>query len=229
MPGTENLELLLSTAPALSVGLAAGIWFRFVSTQGADTQMAMSGFAAARHILESAGITDVTIEPTPGSLSDHYDSGERSVRLSGSVYHGRSAVAFGVAARIAGHALQHRARPLAILVQNIASIGAAFGCGPGLFIAAIGFLFGQLPLVWIGVALFHVAFVLQVVCLPLRLDACRRARKTLANSGLLDATTARSVERIMRASALMTLAVVLQPIVVLTDAVTGFFGGARSD
>ena len=229
MLGIENLELLLWIAPALSTGLAAGLWFRFVCAQCSDTPVGMSGFAAARHILDSAGLVDVSIEPTPGNLSDHYESGARTVWLSNSVYHGRSAVAVGVASRIAGHALQHRARRLSVLIQNTAAVGASFGAGPGLFIAAIGLLFSQQPLVLIGVALFHTAFVLQLLCLPLRLDACRRARNKLADLGLFDCTLAASLERVMRASALLGLAAVLQPITALVDCVTSFFGGDKTE
>jgi Zn-dependent membrane protease YugP len=229
MHGMENLELLLWIAPALSAGLAAGLWFRYVGAQSTDAPVGMSGFAVARHILDSAGLGDVAIEPTPGNLSDHYESGARTVRLSNPVYHGRSVVAVGVAGRVAGHALQHRVSPLSISIQNLAAAGASFGSGPGLFIAVLGFLFGQQPLVLIGVALFHAAFVLQVLCLPFRLDACRRARKNLADMGLFDCTLAASIERIMRASALLGLAVVLRPITAPVDCITRFLGGGMKE
>ena len=55
----------------------------------------LSGAAAARHILDQAGLADVDIQPTQGHLSDHYDPGDRTVHLSAEVYHSRSMAAVG--------------------------------------------------------------------------------------------------------------------------------------
>ena len=37
----------------------------------------LSGAAAARHILDAAGLQNVAIEMIPGELSDHYDPREK--------------------------------------------------------------------------------------------------------------------------------------------------------
>ena len=42
----------------------------------------LSGAAAARHILDSAGAHDVQIEAVPGNLNDHYDPRAKVLRLS---------------------------------------------------------------------------------------------------------------------------------------------------
>ena len=68
----------------------------------------LSGAAAARYILDQAGCQDVGIEEVPGTLSDHYDPRDRVLRLSGDIYHGRSATSVGIAAHESGHALHTR-------------------------------------------------------------------------------------------------------------------------
>ncbi len=42
----------------------------------------MTGFQAARKILDSEGLYDVQIEQVGGQLSDHYDPSSKIVRLS---------------------------------------------------------------------------------------------------------------------------------------------------
>src|ERR1041385_2915237 len=65
----------------------------------------MSGAEAARELLRRNGIDDVRVEQVEGFLSDHYDPGARTLRLSADVYSGRSLAALGVAAHEAGQAL----------------------------------------------------------------------------------------------------------------------------
>src|SRR5262245_50387586 len=97
----------LFLAPALL--LAAWAQFRVSSAYGRAMQMPapLSGAAAARHILDQAGLQSVEIEEVPGHLSDHYDPQHHVLRLSSDVYHTRSMAAVGIAAHEAGHALQH--------------------------------------------------------------------------------------------------------------------------
>ena len=67
----------------------------------------MTGAEAARRLLETAGIYNVTIEHVNGMLSDHYDPSSRTLRLSDGVYGSNSLSAIGVACHEAGHAIQH--------------------------------------------------------------------------------------------------------------------------
>jgi Zn-dependent membrane protease YugP len=72
----------LFLAPALILALWAQM--RVKSTYHAAQQepAQLSGAAAARHMLDSAGLQDVAIEPIPGELSDHYDPRAKVLRLS---------------------------------------------------------------------------------------------------------------------------------------------------
>ena len=69
-----------------------------------------SGFTAeqvAAMILRNAGITDVTIRPIAGDLTDNYNPKDHTLNLSQNVYGSRSIAAIGVAAHECGHAIQH--------------------------------------------------------------------------------------------------------------------------
>ena len=80
----------------------------------------LSGAAAARHILDSAGLTNVQIEEIPGELTDHYDPREKVLRLSQAVYESRTLAAVGIAAHESGHAIQDAEQYAPLLVRNAA-------------------------------------------------------------------------------------------------------------
>src|SRR5262245_3666224 len=122
-----DFGLLLAIAPALILGMIAQ--FMVQSTYATARQIAasMSGFAAARRILDSAGLHDVGIEQVEGHLSDHYDSRDKVLRLSSEVYHGQSMAAVGIAAHEAGHAIQDGVRYAPLVIRNAAVPVANFG------------------------------------------------------------------------------------------------------
>jgi Zn-dependent membrane protease YugP len=106
----------LFIAPALILGLWAQMRIRWTYSAAQQMPAPLSGAAAARHILDSAGLGNVAIEMVPGHLSDHYDPRDKVLRLSEEVYQSRSLAAVGIAAHESGHALQD-ARAKAVLVD----------------------------------------------------------------------------------------------------------------
>lgn len=66
-----------------------------------------SGAEISQMMLRQNGITNVSIHPTDGSLTDFYNPSDRTVNLSTSVYSQRTVAAAAVAAHETGHALQH--------------------------------------------------------------------------------------------------------------------------
>ncbi|MBQ3056859.1 MAG: zinc metallopeptidase, partial [Clostridia bacterium] len=85
-------------------GFFLSLWaqFKVKSSYRAGAQQllrhGMTGGAVARRILDSNGLSDVSIEMTRGELTDHYDPRSRVLRLSEGVYHGNNVAAVGVAA-----------------------------------------------------------------------------------------------------------------------------------
>ena len=67
----------------------------------------MTGAQAAQRILQAAGIGDVQIRHVSGSLTDHYNPGNKTLNLSDDVCNSTSVAAVGVAAHECGHAIQH--------------------------------------------------------------------------------------------------------------------------
>ena len=149
------------------------------------TNSRMTGAEVARRICEMGGAEDIPIEISDGYLSDHYDPINRVVRLSQSNYHGSSVAAAAIAAHEAGHAIQHATRypffGLRSAYVPIASLGSWLAF-PLLFAGAF---FSIGPLITAGIALFGAVVLFQLITLPVEFDASARAKRLLADSGLI--------------------------------------------
>ena len=129
MPLMFNFELLLFLAPAILLGIVAQFMVRSAYSQTSQIAASSTGYAAARRMLDAAGLTNVEIEQIPGTLSDHYDPRHKVLRLSTDVFHGRSMAAVGIAAHEAGHALQDARNYVPLMIRNAAVPVASFGSG----------------------------------------------------------------------------------------------------
>jgi Zn-dependent membrane protease YugP len=185
----------------------------------------ITGAEAARAILDQSGLREVPVEEVPGTLSDHYDPTSRTLRLSPENFHGASVSAVGVAAHEAGHALQHQAsyapmnlRMALVPVTNFAS-SAAF------FIFLLGAFIHMAKLAVLGVLIFGIITLFQLVTLPVEFDASRRAKACLASMGLVRPDQMDGVSRVLGAAALTYVAAMVQSLLQLLQ----FFLIARGD
>ncbi|MDM5278619.1 zinc metallopeptidase [Paenibacillus silvae] len=169
----------------------------------------MTGYDAARHMLDANGLHDVPIEPVRGSLSDHYDPINRVVRLSEPVYYERSISALSVACHEVGHAIQHKeSYPMLALRHRIFPIvNFASGIAPLLLIA--GFIFNAMNLVGVGIIFFSVTVAFQLITLPVEFNASNRAREIMVSEGYIRNEEEKGVAKVLNAAALTYVAAAL--------------------
>jgi uncharacterized protein len=216
----------LFIAPAFILGLWAQTRIRMTYSTAQRMPAPLSGAAAARHILDSAGLGNVAIEMIPGHLSDHYDPRDKVLRLSQEVYQSRSLAAVGIAAHEAGHAMQDARAYAPLVIRNAAVPLASIGSGAGLWMAVIGAMVSFHPLVWAGIILFAGVVVFQVVNLPVEFNASSRAKVVLVDLGIIDQDGLYYVKKVLNAAALTYVAATLQAILTLIYLVLRF-GGNR--
>jgi len=101
----------------------------------------LTGFEAARRMLDREGLSGVGIEEIGGRLSDHYDPRSKVLRLSSEVYRGHSMASVGVACHEAGHALQDAKNYAPLVIRNLAVPSANFGSGTGMGLIMLGGLY----------------------------------------------------------------------------------------
>jgi Zn-dependent membrane protease YugP len=149
----------------------------------------------------AVGTEGVRVEATQGFLSDHYSPSEKVLRLSPDVYQGRSVAALGIAAHEAGHAFQDAERYPLLVARNALVPLASTGGSITMLVLLVGFVLSLSPLVWVGIGLFGLTVLFQVVNLPVEFDASRRAKRHLAETGLVAPDEAPEVDRVLNAAA----------------------------
>lgn len=154
----------------------------------------MSGKDVAEKMLRDHGIRDVSVVPTEGQLSDHYNPATKTVNLSRDVYYGQNVSSAAVAAHECGHAVQHanayamlQLRSALVPIQNVSAqvlntifLVMMFGS-----IFAGNFLPINLALI-IFVACYGVFTLFAFITLPVEINASQRAIVWMANSGVTD-------------------------------------------
>ena len=188
-----------------------------------------TGREAAEAILHSAGIHDVRIEMVQGSLSDHYSPREKVLRLSQDVYNSCSIAAIGVAAHECGHAIQHHTDYLPLKMRSISVPAANFGSWLSWPLILLGLVLGYGALAEIGVLLFTLVVVFQLITLPVEFNASRRAMQILQGQGLLQGDDLSGAGKVLRAAALTYVAALFAAILQLLRLVMIVGGRRRRD
>jgi Zn-dependent membrane protease YugP len=207
--------LMMVTAPAVLLAMWAQWRVHSSFTAASQEPAPLTGAAAARHILDSAGATDVSIEPTHGTLSDHYDPRAKVLRLSEAVYGARSLAAVGIAAHEAGHALQDAQRYPLMSLRNAAVGVANFGSGLGVMMFILGLAMALKPVALLGLFLFGGTVFFQLVNLPVEIDASNRAKAALVELGIVPPAEMPAVNKVLNAAAWTYVAATLQSVLTL--------------
>jgi Zn-dependent membrane protease YugP len=166
----------------------------------------ITGREAAAYVLRKAGIADVEITSTRGHLTDHYDPSHKRLVLSEENYNGTSLAALGVAAHEAGHAIQH-ATGYSMLRLRMSLVPITMLASQLLpFVIIGGFFFQMLGLIKLGVLVYLVLTIFQLITLPVEFDASKRAKVELVATGILQPDEMVGVNKTLNAAALTYVA-----------------------
>lgn len=202
-------------------GLIISVWAQIkVSTtfkkySQVRTKRGMTGYDAARRILDSNGLSHVRIEQIGGHLSDHYDPRANVIRLSHEVYSTSSPAAIGVAAHEAGHAIQYATQYGPIKLRaGLVSI-TQFSSALAIPLFFIGLIFASDMLMLAGILLYAAIAFFQLVTLPVEFNASARALKVLSSSGTLDSEELNASRKVLSAAAMTYVAALLTSLLTL--------------
>jgi Zn-dependent membrane protease YugP len=213
----DPMYLVLVMLPGLLISGAASLMVRsaFSRYSRVGSMRNITGAQAAQAMLDHAGIHDVTIVPTQGFLSDHYNPTNKTLALSPDVYQSTSVAAIGVACHEAGHALQHAHGYFPLWLRSALVPAASLGSNLGYLVMIVGFFLTSQTTILIGAALFSLVVLFQIVTLPVEFDASARAKREVVAQGILYPEEQVGVNRVLNAAAMTYVAAAVSSILTL--------------
>lgn len=230
MPMFDPMYFLF-LGPALLLSLWASFRTKsaFNKYSRVRTMRGLTGAQAAQILLDQAGIHDVKIVATHGTLTDHYNPVTKTLALSEPVYGSSSVAAVGVACHEAGHAIQHARAYKPLWLRSALVPTAGIGSSLGYMVMLGGLLFSSTNMVLIGAMLFSAVLLFQVVTLPVEFDASARAKKLAFENGIVLEQERAGMSKVLNAAALTYVAAAVSTLLTLLYFLvrSGLLGGRR--
>ena len=203
----------------------------FAKYERVASQSRLTGREVAERILRANGIYDVSVRPVSGRLTDHYDPRDKTVSLSEVIYGSTSVAAIAVAAHECGHAIQDNVGYVPLNLRSAFVPVANFGSRLSWPLIFVGFLLGygnmSNILIQIGIAMFLLAVIFQIITLPVEFDASRRALIELENNEILFDREDKSARKVLFAAAMTYVAAAAAGVLQMLRLMLLFSGRSR--
>lgn len=167
----------------------------------------ITGAQAADIVLKHNHVNGVAITSSGGSFTDHFNPKSNSISLSQEVCDKSTIAAVSVAAHEAGHATQYATdysplnfRSALVPVCNFGSMASTPLIILGLVIPSFSFA------ITLGIILFSVVVLFQLVTLPVEFNASKRALETIQQTHLLSDDELNGAKKVLTAAALTYVA-----------------------
>lgn len=227
MLGFFNPYYLIFMAPAIILMMLVQ-WYvnsAYSKWSKVPASSRLSGAEAAQRLIRSAGLYDVQVEGVSGNLTDHYDPRKKVLRLSQGVYQGSSVASLAVAAHELGHAMQDQEGYFALRLRSALVPAVNIGSYLGWILIIIGLILRLTDLAWLGVLVFSGGAVFALATIPVELNASARAKRLLAETGIIRGDEEqRGVNNVLNAAALTYVAALVTAVMQLLYYVTLIMG-----
>jgi hypothetical protein len=222
---TYILIIIAAIIAMIAQTLVSSTFSRYSKQRSAS---GITGEEAAIRILRANGINDVSVQRVSGSLTDHYDPSTKTVNLSETVFGKSSVAAVGVAAHECGHAIQHDVGYLPLTLRTALVPAANIGSKLSWVFIVVGLIlsFNQ-TLITIGIFMFSLAVLFQLVTLPVEFNASARALEQLESQGILAGNELRGTRKVLSAAAFTYVASAASAILQLLRLIILFGGKGR--
>ena len=216
--------ILLIPVLLLSLWAQAQVSGNFKRYSGVANRRRLTGAQAAEAVLRAHGVYNVAIRPCSGNLTDHYDPRDNSISLSENGYNSASIAAVGVAAHEAGHAVQYAENYGPVRLRTAIIPATQIGSKFSFVLLLVGMILYSQSLFLIGILLFSLTTLFQLITLPVEFNASHRALQTLENEQLLYDDELSGAKKVLKAAALTYVAALLMSALQLLRYVLIFLG-----
>lgn len=202
------MEYLLIFLGIILIPLIAQLYINYTYKKylKVENKSLLSGFEAARKILDKNDLKDMHVVQTQGTLSDHYDSSRDVVRLSKDIFQNSSISSVSIAAHECGHALQDKDNYIFMKIRTFLVPIVNLANKVAYIILILGFILEYYNLVEIAIILMSSSILFQLITLPVEFNASKRAKKELVDANILDSNEIEGASNVLTAAALTYVA-----------------------
>lgn len=205
----DKTMILVFIGLIISMLAQANITSKFNKYSKIRSKRGMTGAEAAQMVLDYNNYRDISIKRIPGSLSDYFNPMNKEVALSDTSFHDSSIASLAVALHEIGHVIQFKEGYIPLKVKSYMVPAVNFGSRLSFPILLAGVFLSQQKLITIGLALFSLTLLFQIITLPVEFDASRRAIVALERTRILDESEIPGAKDMLRSAALTYVAATL--------------------
>lgn len=205
----DRTYFLVLIGLVISMLAQANITSKFNKYSKIRSKRGMTGAEAAQMVLDYNNYRDISIKRIPGSLSDYFNPMNKEVALSDTSFHDSSIASLAVALHEIGHVIQFKEGYVPLKVKSYMVPAVNFGSRLSFPILLAGVFLSQQKLITIGLALFSLTLLFQIITLPVEFDASRRAIVALERTHILDESEIPGAKDMLRSAALTYVAATL--------------------
>lgn len=183
--GFDKTYFLVLIGLILSMLAQANVSKAFNKYSKIKTQKQITGKQTADYILDTRGYDDIKIKQINNAMGDYFNPATKEVALSPQSMSDTSIASVAVAAHELGHVIQYKEGFTPLRIKSWLVPAVNFGSKISMPLLLLGLFLAKQNLIDIGIILFSLTLIFQIVTLPVEFDASRRALNILEESGML--------------------------------------------
>jgi Zn-dependent membrane protease YugP len=200
----------------ISIGVQVYLRSTFSKWSSIKNSSGIVGPQVAQQLFDRTSLQAIRVERIRGSMTDHFDPGANTVRLSDPVATQPSVASMAVTAHELGHVQQYQTGSGLIKMRGFLLPALQFSPTISYICILMGLWWNMTGMLWLGIIFFGLMVLFSILTLPIEIDASRRGTKLLQEAGLMqnenDASGSRAV---LTAAALTYLAAAVTSILQL--------------
>jgi hypothetical protein len=225
-----NINYLIYMLPALILSMIAQFYInsRYAHWGKVRNRAGLTGEQVAQQLSERLGMYDLKLKGVQGQLTDHYDPRNNVLSLSRDIAQGPTVASMAITAHELGHAQQDKENYLPMKIRSAMVPAVNIGTSLGWILILIGLLLNLGNLAWLGVFAFSAGAIFSIATLPVELNASKRAKNMLIQSGIIQSEEERKgVSQVLNAAALTYVAAIASSVMQLLYFASLAGGGRR--
>jgi hypothetical protein len=193
--------ILFSTLLTISFIVRSKIRRNFEVNNNRENSNSLTGEQVAVALLNSNNLYGIKVIKGEDNLPDHFDPKKRAIVLRSETFSGKSISALSIAAHEVSHALQYRDNYILMQIAIFIYPAANFGASMSWLFLLTGIMFQRYQQMFlIGFALLGIAFLYQLINIPIEIDASKRALQQLTKTKLILESESSYVKEVLTAA-----------------------------